>query len=447
MKNILFALAVLLAAPATAQGVFTIEGYMKGVGDGTEITLWSSNLLQDGASPVLTKTVSGGRFTIRAEMPDDLMYMEITCNAQQPRRYLPVWMAAGKTTVVYGDGIDVRDWSVESDIPEQEEENFFAAVLSRYDERLNIISVELNRLGAMRRALEDSIQVWGAPWGVTKGVRPTEAQIDSINSSPKFLRATTRLNEISAVTSPVASMLSPTHVEKRLLEIHYLQEREVSQVWLVRYYWILNDVLLPVESELELTPETMRGDVIALYDKIPAAMLDTPIGREIARCYTLLTTEHKSVIDQDKASGAITVAKVEVGGPMADTDFFDLEGNVRHLSELTGGYILLDFWAYWCGPCTMAMPELGEVSDLYKGRLAVVSISRDSEKQWRTASAHHQITWHNFNAAAAGKELWRAYGISGIPHYALIAPDGTVIDMWKGYRKGSIKEKLRETIE
>ena len=71
---------------------------------------------------------------------------------------------------------------------------------------------------------------------------------------------------------------------------------------------------------------------------------------------------------------------------MADTDLYDLEGNLHHLTELKGKYILLDFWSSGCGPCIMSIPEMGEVQEKYKDRLAIVSLSSDTEKIWKAAS-------------------------------------------------------------
>mgnify|MGYP003057865721 CR=1 FL=1 len=53
---------------------------------------------------------------------------------------------------------------------------------------------------------------------------------------------------------------------------------------------------------------------------------------------------------------------VNVGDEMADGDLYDLDGNVRHLSEFKGKYILLDFWSQGCGPCLQSLPELEEAS-------------------------------------------------------------------------------------
>ena len=57
---------------------------------------------------------------------------------------------------------------------------------------------------------------------------------------------------------------------------------------------------------------------------------------------------------------------VNVGDQMVDGDLYDPEGNVRHLSEFKGKYILLDFWSQGCGPCLQSFPEIKEVAESIK---------------------------------------------------------------------------------
>lgn len=68
---------------------------------------------------------------------------------------------------------------------------------------------------------------------------------------------------------------------------------------------------------------------------------------------------------------------------MVDGDLYDLDGNVRHLTEFKGKYILLDFWSQGCGPCVQSLSEMEEITEMYKGRMEVVSISQDPKDAWK----------------------------------------------------------------
>ena len=72
---------------------------------------------------------------------------------------------------------------------------------------------------------------------------------------------------------------------------------------------------------------------------------------------------------------------VKEGDEMADTDLYDLQGNIHHLADYKGKYLLVDFWSRGCGPCMMALPEMKEISETWKDKVTVISLSTDTEKK------------------------------------------------------------------
>ena len=140
--------------------------------------------------------------------------------------------------------------------------------------------------------------------------------------------------------------------------------------------------------------------------------------------------------------------KVNVGDDMADGALYDPDGKEHHLAEFKDKYILLDFWSQGCGPCIASIPELEEVAQMYADRLAVVSISIDTETMWKQylkEKGLKGIQWNELRNDGGG--LKAVYGVQGIPHYVLIAPDGKVKDTWAGYGKGVIKDNLKAHIK
>lgn len=65
---------------------------------------------------------------------------------------------------------------------------------------------------------------------------------------------------------------------------------------------------------------------------------------------------------------------------MADADLYDLAGNIHHLADYKGKYLLIDFWSRGCGPCMMALPEMREIFETQKDKVTVISLSTDTEK-------------------------------------------------------------------
>lgn len=107
----------------------------------------------------------------------------------------------------------------------------------------------------------------------------------------------------------------------------------------------------------------------------------------------------------------------------------NLDGSEAKLSDYVGKgkLILVDMWASWCGPCRRAMPYIREVYDKYAGdKFDVVSVAVWDERQKSIdAVPALGMTWHQiYEAESIPTEL---YGVNGIPHIMLIAPDGTII--------------------
>lgn len=138
---------------------------------------------------------------------------------------------------------------------------------------------------------------------------------------------------------------------------------------------------------------------------------------------------------------------VEEGDDMVDGLLYDAEGVSHHLSELKGRYILLDFWSIYCGPCRMSEPEMEEMVYLYGDKLALVGISNDEKTSWSKFLKEHNMPGYQWKEPKnGGRSLASRYKVEGIPHFVLISPEGKILKMWLGYRKGIIKSNLEKLI-
>ena len=112
-----------------------------------------------------------------------------------------------------------------------------------------------------------------------------------------------------------------------------------------------------------------------------------------------------------------------------DMEFPDVDGNLISLNSIVNNpinrYVILDFWATWCGPCLESIPELMVLYDTYHEKgLEIYSVSEDeNEKNWKTYLQKSGMTWVNVRDIYAGRnhsKTWSDYALVGIPTILLI---------------------------
>ncbi len=121
--------------------------------------------------------------------------------------------------------------------------------------------------------------------------------------------------------------------------------------------------------------------------------------------------------------------KTAEGMPFVDIKGKDAEGNPASLSDYIGkgNYVLLDMWASWCGPCKGEIPNLLKLHNQYKDKgLTVLGLFVwDKDDNLKKAIKEDGIVWPQIiDTDASAKTI---YGVDGIPHIILFAPDGTIL--------------------
>ena len=98
-------------------------------------------------------------------------------------------------------------------------------------------------------------------------------------------------------------------------------------------------------------------------------------------------------------------------------------------ADFKGKYLLLDFWASWCGPCRGSIPHLKEVYAKYHSKgFDILSISIDqNEGAWHKAMKEENMPWGQVLAPESGKEIQKLYQFLGIPHMLLVDREGKIL--------------------
>ena len=156
----------------------------------------------------------------------------------------------------------------------------------------------------------------------------------------------------------------------------------------------------------------------------------------------------KQLAQQQDASKQVA-ENVAIGKPAPDIDLKNPEGKNIKLSSLKGKVVLLDFWASWCGPCRMEMPNVVAAYKKYKDKgFTVYSVSLDKDATaWKNAIGTLGMTWENH---VSDLKWWQSevvprYGIQGIPAAYLLDRNGIIIAA--NLRGEALDQKIAEVIK
>jgi len=263
----------------------------------------------------------------------------------------------------------------------------------------------------------------------------SKATVTGSPANDAYLALNNQLKEVNEKASTL---------QKEYRELYQAKDEEGMKKLEAKFDELDNEQKAIMKDYLKKTPATPIGmyviSQVAGYDIVPSEIEPTfkklskearnsPSGKEFAK---RLQSAKKTAVGQR----ALAFSQATPDGKMVSLDAF------------RGKYLLVDFWASWCGPCRQENPNVVKAYEKFKDRgFDILGVSLDDNKdKWLKAVEADKLAWTHVSDLKGWKNAAAdLYGVRAIPQNVLIDPKGKIVA--KNLRGDKLEEKLEELMK